>query len=153
MKSNSPSEKLLVEDVTQASQKVKTAVRGLPIGGLIKTIREQLGMSQKTMAKRAGVPQSTVSRVEQGKNDIHLSTLRKILAAISCDLVIAPLLQNSVDVIKRQQARKQAEKQVLYIKGTMNLEGQQPDSRFMEELLRQEEERLLYGPNVRLWEE
>ena len=153
MKPFSPSEKLLIEEIMQAAQKTRTAVRGLTIGALIKSIRVQLGMSQKALAKRAGVPQSTISRIEQEERDANLSTLNKILSAISCDLVIVPLLQDSVDTIRRKQARKMAEKQVRYLKGTMNLEDQQPDSRFIAELIKQEEERLLQGPNSTLWDE
>ena len=153
MKSFSPSEKLLIEEITQAAQKTRIAVRGLTIGALIKSIRVQLGMSQKALAKRAGVPQSTISRIEQEERDANLSTLNKILGAISCDLVIVPLLQDSIDAIRRKQAKKMAEKQVRYLKGTMNLEDQQPDSRFIAELIKQEEERLLQGPNSKLWDE
>lgn len=153
MKSFSPSEKLLIEEITQAAQKTRIAVRGLTIGALIKSIRVQLGMSQKALAKRAGIPQSTISRIEHGERDANLSTLIKILGAISCDLVIVPLLQDSVDAIRRKQAKKMAEKQVSYLKGTMNLEDQQPDSRFIAELIKQEEVRLLQGPNSKLWDE
>ncbi|MEK7340565.1 MAG: helix-turn-helix domain-containing protein [Candidatus Rhabdochlamydia sp.] len=152
MKSYSPSEKLLIEEIMHALQKVKIAIRNLSVGALISSIRIQLGMSQKALAKRAGIPQSTVSRVEQGQSG-NLFTLNKILEAISCDLVIAPLLHDSIDAIRRKQARKVAEKQVRYLKGTMNLEDQQPDSRFIDELIKQEEERLLQGPNAKLWEE
>lgn len=153
MKPFSPSEKLLIEEIMQAAQKTRIAVRGLTIGALIKSIRVQLGVSQKALAKRAGVPQSTISRIEQEKRDANLSTLNKILGAISCDLVIVPLLQDSIDTIRRKQARKIAEKQVGYLKGTMNLEDQQPDPRFIAELIKQEEERLLQGPNSKLWDE
>ena len=153
MKLRSASEKLLIEEVMQAAHKTRVAVRGLAIGTLIKSIRLQLGMSQKALAKRAGVPQSTVSRIEQEERDANLSTLNKILGAISCDLVIVPLLQNSIDILRRKQARKMAEKQVGYLKGTMNLEDQQPDSRFIAELIKQEEERLLQGSNSKLWDE
>ena len=153
MKSFSPSEKLLIEEITQAAQKTRVAVRGLTIGALIKSLRLQLGMSQKALSKRAGVPQSTISRIEQEERDANLSTLNKILGAISCDLVIVPLLQDSVDAIRRKQAKKMAEKQVSYLKGTMNLEDQQPDPRFIAELIKQEEERLLQGPNSKLWDE
>jgi transcriptional regulator with XRE-family HTH domain len=153
MKPPSPSERLLIEEVMLAARKMRIVVRGLAIGALIKSIRIQLGMFQGELAKRAGIPQSTVSRIEQGQRDTSLSTLHKILGALSCDLVIAPLLQDSIDAIRRKQARKIAEKQVRYLKGTMNLEDQQPDSRFIEELLKQEEERLLKDPNVNLWKE
>jgi|SRR3990170_1382814 len=153
MKLYAPSEKLLIEEIMQAAQKMRLAVRGLSIGALIKSIRIQLGMSQKALAGRAGVPQSTVSRVEHGQRDVSLSTLQKILGAISCDLVIAPLLQDSIEAIRRKQARKIAEKRVSYLKGTMNLEEQQPDPRFIEEILKREEEHLLQGPGSKLWEE
>ena len=153
MKSHSVSERLLIEEIMQESQKMKMAIRGMHIGTLIKSIRVQLGMSQRALAKRAGVPQPAVSRIEQGKQNTSLSTLNKILQAISCDLVIVPLLQDSIDVIRRKQARKIAKKQVRYLKGTMNLEDQQPDSRFIEELIKQEEESLLHGSGTQLWEE
>ena len=153
MKFKPPSERLFLEEVTEASQNLRNAIKGLSIGRLIKSIRSQLGMSQAALAKRSHVPQSTVSRIEQGKQGINLSTLKKVLAALSCDLVIAPVMQDSIDTIRRQQARKIAEKQVRYIQGTMNLEDQQPDARFTEALLKQEEERLLQGPHTRLWEE
>ena len=153
MKSYSLSEKLLIEEIMQAAQKTKVAARGLTIGALIKSIRTQLGMSQTALAQRAGVPQSTISRIEQEERDANLATLNKILAAISCDLVIVPLLEDSIDNIRRKQARKMAEKQVGYLKGTMNLEDQQPDPRFIAELIKQEEERLLQGPNSKLWDE
>ena len=110
-------------------------------------------MSQKALAKRAGVPQSTISRVEQEERDVNLSTLNKILSAISCELVIVPLLQDSIEAIRCKQARKMAEKQLRYLQGTMNLEDQQPDSRFIAELIQQEQKRLLEGPGAKLWEE
>jgi transcriptional regulator with XRE-family HTH domain len=153
MKFPSTSEKLLIEDVMQAAKNTKVAARGLSMGFFIKSIRSQLGMSQKVLAKRAKIPQSTVSRIEQGKRDVNLSTLNKILSAIECDLVIVPLLQDSIEVIRRKRARKSAQKQIRYLKGTMNLEEQQPDSRFIAELIKQEEEKLLQGPGTKLWEE
>lgn len=151
MKSFSPSEKLLVEEISQAARSLAVAVRGLSIGELVKLIRTQLGMSQTSLAKRAGVPQSTVSRIEQGQRNLSLSTLQKILSAISCDLVLAPALQESIEMIRLSQAKKIARKSVRYLKGTMNMEEQQPDDRFIEELLKQEEEQLLQGPNAKLF--
>lgn len=153
MKPLSPSEKLLIEEVSGAAQNLKVAVRGLAIGELIKLIRTQLGMSQAFLAQRAGVPQSTVSRIEKGQHDLSLSTLQKILIALSCDLVMAPVLQEPIEIMRRKQAKKVAQKRVRYLKGTMNMEEQQPDDRFIEELLKQEENQLLQGPNAKLWEE
>ena len=153
MKFKPPSERLFLEEVNEASQKLQKAIKGLSIGILIKAIRTQLGMSQAALAKLSHVPQSTVSRIEQGKQGIGLSTLKKVLSALSCDLVIAPVMHDSIDTLRRKQARKMAEKQIRYLQGTMNLEDQQPDARFIKALLKQEEERFLQGPHTRLWEE
>lgn len=147
------SEKFLIHDITQASEKTHTALRGLPINMLIKMIRMQMGMSQKILAKHAGVPQSTVSRVEQGQKDIGVSTLQKILDALSCDLIMAPVLRAPIDVIRRNQAKKIAKKNIQYLAGTMRLDGQQPNSEFMDMLLKREEDILLEGKNSKLWEE
>jgi transcriptional regulator with XRE-family HTH domain len=152
MKPKSPSEILLIKEVTHAAQNTRVAMRGLSIGALMKAIRLQLGLSQKALAQRAGVPQSTISRIEQEERNANLSTLNKILNALSCDLVIVPLLQESIETIRRKQARRVAEKQVRYLKGTMNLEEQQPDPKFIAELIKQEEERLLQGSNTKLWD-
>ena len=87
------------------------------------------------------------------RNMFTISTLNKLLQALSCDLIIAPLLHHPIEDLRKQQARKRAEKQILYLKGTMNLEAQQPDSRFVKELLKREEERFLRESGTKLWEE
>ncbi len=153
MREYTVSEKLLIKEVTEASRNVKEVTRGLSIGLLIKFIRKQLKMSQIVLAKRAGMPQSTISRVEQGKTDVNVSTLEKILQALSCELVLTPMLERSIDEIRKDQAKKVAEKQIRYVQGTMNLENQEPDSEYLEEVLKQETEKLLRGSSKRLWEE
>lgn len=152
MRHNSTAEKLLIQEIAQAAAKLKVVARGLNIGHLIKAVRQQLGMSQKVLALRAGLPQSTVSRIEQGQRDASLSTLTKILEALSCDLAIVPILKEPIDTIRRKQARRIARQRVYYLKGTMNLEEQQPDEPFIEALLQEEENRLLQGPSRILWE-
>jgi len=60
---------------------------------------------------------------------------------------VVVLNPTNFDSLSREQLTE------LGLKGTMNMEEQQPDDRFMEELLKQEENQLLQGPNVKLWEE
>ena len=153
MREHTVSEKLLVKEVTEASRNMKEVTRRLSIGVLIKFIRKQLKMSQIALAKRAGMPQSTISRVEKGEADVNVSTLEKILQALSCELVLTPMLERSIDEIRKDQAKKVAEKQIRYVQGTMNLENQEPDSEYIQEVLKQEVEKLLRGPGKRLWEE
>ena len=56
------------------------------IAALVKTLREQAGMSQTQLAKVAGIPQSQVARLE-GTNDKRIPSmdlLTKIFAALEC---------------------------------------------------------------------
>lgn len=153
MKRSAFSEKLLLEEVALAAKTVKEACRGLSISSLIQMIRIQIGMSQKILSQRAGIPQSTVSRIEKGDKNANLSTLNKIFHVLSCDLVVVPMLTESIDSIRRRQARKQVTNRMRYLKGTMSLEEQLPDSKLLAELQKQEEERLLRGPGSKLWEQ
>lgn len=57
------------------------------IGVKVKRLREKKGISSKELAERAGISPQTISRIEQGHNDVSFSTLRKILAAMGCSLI------------------------------------------------------------------
>ncbi|MCD6559774.1 MAG: CBS domain-containing protein [Palaeococcus sp.] len=51
----------------------------------IKRIRKELGITQEELAKRAGVTQAYIAKLENGKVDPRLSTFNRILEAlISC---------------------------------------------------------------------
>ncbi len=147
------SEQLLIEEIAKEGAKALQAARGLSPGALIKMIRKQIGMPQEVLARIAKVPQSTISRIEKGQGDPSLTTLRSILQALRCDLVILPILREPVSTIRKRQARKKAEVKVQYLLGTMHLEEQEPDKKFTDALLQQEEEKLLKGSNSTLWKE
>ncbi|MDN3508373.1 MAG: helix-turn-helix transcriptional regulator [Simkaniaceae bacterium] len=153
MRKTNISELILLQEIEDQVANAKGATRGLSIGSLIKMIRTQIGMSQLALAKRSGVPQPTISRLERGGSDIQISTLEKVLNGLACELFIAPLLQESVDMMRKKQARKKAKIRVDYTIGTMNLEKQAPDPTFTQALLREEENCLLNGPNKDLWNE
>lgn len=51
-------------------------------GERLRTIRELYGLSQRALAKKAGVTNGMISMVEQNRNSPSLATLKKILEAI-----------------------------------------------------------------------
>jgi transcriptional regulator with XRE-family HTH domain len=59
--------------------------------------RHRAGLSQRELAALAGVPQSTVGRIEAGLIDPRASTLRALLERCGADLEVAPLLGVGVD--------------------------------------------------------
>ena len=49
----------------------------------IRRLRKMMGLTQKQLAKKAGVSQSLIARIEKKSVDPRLSTVRKILEALS----------------------------------------------------------------------
>jgi transcriptional regulator with XRE-family HTH domain len=70
---------------------------------ILRNARRHAGLSQRELAARAGVPHSTVGRIEAGLIDPRASTLRALLAACDIDLEAMPLLGRGVD---RSQIRE-----------------------------------------------
>ena len=54
----------------------------LPTPEYIRYLRKRAGLTQKELARRAGVSQSLIARIESGTVDPRLSTLRKILRVL-----------------------------------------------------------------------
>jgi DNA-binding XRE family transcriptional regulator len=58
---------------------------------LIRTLRARLRMSQAELARRSGLTQSHVARIETGALDPQWSTLRRLLGALFCGAALLPL--------------------------------------------------------------
>ena len=56
------------------------------IGARLRTIREQLALSQRQLARQSGVANATISQVESGKINPTVSMLKKILDGIPMGL-------------------------------------------------------------------
>ena len=52
------------------------------VGEQLRSIREMYGLSQRALAKKAGVTNGIISMIEQDRNSPSLATLKKILDAI-----------------------------------------------------------------------
>jgi transcriptional regulator with XRE-family HTH domain len=63
----------------------------------IRTTRRRARLTQRELAARAGVPQSTVARIESGAIDPRASTLRVLLRACGADLEVVDRLGVGVD--------------------------------------------------------
>ncbi|HSW72908.1 MAG TPA: helix-turn-helix transcriptional regulator, partial [Chlamydiales bacterium] len=66
MKRSMVTEKLMLEEVALIAKEAQKVSRGLSMGEFIKMIRQQLGMTQSILAKRARIPQATLSNMERG---------------------------------------------------------------------------------------
>jgi len=152
MKRQKKSEKLFFEKIANSAKKLLTCQQGLEIGSLIALIRAQLGMSQRSLSKRAKVTQSNISKIESGRLQPNISTLKNILNSLECNLVISAFPREDLENIRKKQAKKQAENRIQYLKGTMSLEKQTPDSKLLKELINDEVIKLLHSSSSQLWE-
>jgi transcriptional regulator with XRE-family HTH domain len=66
-------------------------------GATLAAARRRAGLSQRRLAGVAGMPQSTVGRIEAGLIDPRASTLRALLRACGEDLEAVPRLGIGVD--------------------------------------------------------
>jgi transcriptional regulator with XRE-family HTH domain len=56
------------------------------VGPRLKAIRERFGLSQRELARRAGVTNGTVSQIEQGQVSPSIASMKKLVAALSLSL-------------------------------------------------------------------
>ena len=64
-------------------------------------LRRRLAFTQDELARKSGVAQSIVSRVEGGA-DAYLSTWRRIYAAMGFDLMLLPISRLTVEELERR---------------------------------------------------
>ncbi len=70
---------------------------------LLTYARRQAGLSQRALARRAGVPHSTVARIELGLLSPRTETLERLMRAAGQTLTTEPSLGSGVD---RSQIRE-----------------------------------------------
>jgi transcriptional regulator with XRE-family HTH domain len=63
----------------------------------IRHARRQRGLSQRRLAELAGLPQSTVARIETGHMSPRASTVGRLLAVLGFEWQIEPRLGHGVD--------------------------------------------------------
>lgn len=56
----------------------------------LRAMRSALRMSQAQLARRAGIPQAHIARLEAGRFDPRLSTLKRLFDVLFCDLLVLP---------------------------------------------------------------
>jgi transcriptional regulator with XRE-family HTH domain len=146
-------EKLLVEALSQVAKNYQLQVRKLSLRKTLILIRKKLRMSQQTLAKRAQIPQATLSRIESGKINPTIAMLERIFRGLFCDLAFLPIPQVDLDHIVKERIHDIAKKRVQYLKGTMALELQQPSDAVIQELIAKEEQELLASRSFDIWSE
>ena len=100
--------------------------RQAPRAGWIKTIRSALGMSERSLAKRLGILQGSLRKLERNERSgsITLESLRRAAEALDADLVFAIVPRKPLRAIIRERARTLAMERLKPIARSMELEDQ-----------------------------
>ena len=60
------------------------------IAGGLKNARQEKGLTQRALGRKAAVPQSHISKIENGLVDLRLSSLVELARALQLELMLVP---------------------------------------------------------------
>jgi predicted DNA-binding mobile mystery protein A len=115
-----------------------------PQRGWLRAIREALGLTLESVGKQLGQSRRRIQEFEEAEatDRITLRSLRRVAAAMDCDLVYAIVPKSgTVTELAERRARAQATEDVRDVEHTMALENQAPGN--VEELIEEETKRRL----------
>ncbi len=129
------------------------ALPARPPSGWIKAIREALGMSAAYLAKRLGVVQSSVHRLEmsEAEDTITLGSLRRAAEALGCELQYALVPKQTIAQTLEDRANKVARERMAAVVHTMALEAQATSAESVETQIKEIAGSLLQGSKRELW--
>lgn len=58
------------------------------VGDQIKNLRKQSGLTQAVLAQKLGISQQVISRVESGRDNVSLLTVKQIVEALDCKVMV-----------------------------------------------------------------
>jgi len=92
--------------------------------GLLRYARLSAGLSQRDLARRSGVPQPAIARIESGKTAPRADTLERLLEACGARLELGPPAGRGIDrtAIRRLLALTPAQRARLAVREARNLE-------------------------------
>ncbi|MEQ8314863.1 MAG: mobile mystery protein A [Gammaproteobacteria bacterium] len=116
-----------------------------PPEGWVRTFRKALGMSSRQLAARLNLSKPSVTQMErmEVEDRITLTQLRRVAQALDAKLVYALVPRQPLDTVLDKQATRKAQELVSRADTQMQLEKQQLGAEEIQQLIRQEAQRLL----------
>lgn len=126
-----------------------------PRQGWIKTIRENLGMTVKQLARRAGISPVRITEIERSEinGNLTFETFLKVARALNCRFVYTLVPEKSLQNIVEEQALKKATMDCKNVYHSMVLEDQAPDRSRMEDFIKIRAEEMLQKKISKIWED
>jgi transcriptional regulator with XRE-family HTH domain len=106
----------------------RSLLSGLNLAGSVRILRRRLRMTQAQLARRAGLPQPHVARIESGRGDVRLKTLERLLGAMFCDAFVLPLPRADLRAVTEERlqatARKRAARSLRTLESGLGMSAQ-----------------------------
>ena len=138
--------------ITKYAANAPEGLESLTCSTLVRMVRDKLFMTQAQLARRTGLPQSHIAKIEKGKMKPRLDTLEKILKALHCNLLLVPKPVQDLDALIHERIGQTAKKKVESVAGTMRLEDQLPSQNILTKMVNQERLKLTRSPSSKIWE-
>jgi predicted DNA-binding mobile mystery protein A len=124
-----------------------------PKDGWVRAIRQSLGMSAAAFARRLGMSQAGVSKLESAEaaDAITLATLRKLAQALDCELQYALVPRTSLTQQLHNRAETVAQERLSRVAHSMALEDQAVETSLTQLQLALASKELLEGARRELW--
>lgn len=66
-------------------------------GRMLREARHRATLTQRQLARKSGIPQETIARIERGRADSRINTLDRLLASCDAGLEVMPRLGIGID--------------------------------------------------------
>lgn len=144
---------LQLEHLDSEMEKLKKITVKRPLKGWLSSIRETLGFTTSSFAKKVGLSQPRVWDIEKSENDqsVTLKTMNTMADALNCDFVYFFVPRDSLKSMVEEQALKIATEKVSRVSQTMNLESQGIDKDKIIKQIQDLKEDLLKQSLKKLW--
>lgn len=99
------------------------------IAGRLRAAREAMGLSQRDLSARSGVPQSHISKIENGTVDLRLSSLVEIARVLDLEFALVPrkrlpavnaILQGAGDDIADGASHRRADRELAKLRNIVS---------------------------------
>ncbi|MFH1542106.1 MAG: helix-turn-helix domain-containing protein [bacterium] len=123
------------------------------LGQRLRDVREVLGMTQKQLAKRLGISQPVLSKIEDNAESCSLKTVARVAQGLGCEFLGAIAAKDSLETKIKIQASQKAQALIKRTFANMAMEEQGPEKQNYEFQLEIMTSELMANPRPILWEE
>lgn len=149
---NSETKRLRLKQVSESIQS-HVLFPANEIGRKIADVRQALGMSQRQLAKKIGISQQALNKLENRGSLSSIETIQKTLMPLGMDLSFSFISKENLLHKVDKRAIEKAVKMVARTEAGMAMELQQPHKAGQRERIKKLAEKFSSMPNRSLWDD